>query len=61
MRKLTVHLDIRFEDMMAESTDDAMDAVRQVMCEMRTHCDEQLTEALVAVGARDVKIGMVVY
>ena len=61
MRKLTVSMHISFNDLDAENTDDARDAVKQAMVEMQADCHNQIAEALESVGARAVKIDMVVY
>jgi hypothetical protein len=61
VRKLTVSLNIRFDDMAAESTDDASDAVKAALVSMHDHCTSELTTALEAIGAKDVRLDMVVY
>ena len=61
MRKLTVHLSIWFDDMAAESTDDAVEAVKQSLASMHDHCRLELSDALEAIGAKDVKIQTVVF
>lgn len=61
MRKITVHLHIWFDDMMAESTDDARDAVKQALVTLHDHCRDEMTCALEAIGARDVRLETVVY
>ncbi len=61
MRKLTVHLNIWFDDMAAESTDDARDAVKQALAGMHEHCTGELTDALAAIGAKDVRLETVVF
>lgn len=61
MRKLSVHLRIHFDDMMAEDSDAAFDAVKQALMEMHDQCESKLADALEAIGARDVRIEMVVY
>lgn len=61
VRKLTVHLHLTFEDMAAESTADAADAVKQALHEMHEHCQSQLADALESIGARDVKLETIVY
>jgi hypothetical protein len=52
---------ISFNDLDAENTDDARDAVKLAMVEMQADCHNQIAEALESVGARAVKIDMVVY
>ena len=61
MRKLTVALHIHFNDLHAENTDDAAAAVKSALCEMEAECHGKLGDALESIGARDVKIDMVVY
>jgi len=61
MRKLTVHLSIWFDDMAAESTDDASEAVKQALVSMDSHCHGELEAALESIGAKDVKIQTVVF
>lgn len=61
MRKLTVHLHLWFEDIAAESTDDARDAVKQALHEMHDHCQAQLADALAAIGAKDARLETVVF
>lgn len=61
MRKLTVHLSIWFDDMAAESTDDARDAVNLALAEMHDACAGELTDALEAIGAKDVRVSTVVF
>ena len=61
MRKITVHLNVWFNDMAAESTDDAMDAIRQALVAMQDKYQAELADALQAVGASDVKVSMVAW
>jgi hypothetical protein len=61
MRKLTVHLHIWFNDLAAESTDAASEAVKQALVEMHGHCKDELTLALESVGAKDVRLETVVF
>lgn len=61
MRKLTVHLNVWFDDMAAESTDDARDAVKQALVGMHEHCRSELADALEAVGAKDVRLETLVF
>lgn len=61
MRKLTVHLSIWFDDMMAESTDDAADAVKESLSRMHDHCQSELSDALELIGAKDVRLETVVF
>jgi hypothetical protein len=61
MRKLTVHLSIWFDDIAAESTDDAADAVKQALIGMHDHCTSEFTDALVSIGAKDVRLETVVF
>ncbi|OZB37539.1 MAG: hypothetical protein B7X50_12395 [Alishewanella sp. 34-51-39] len=61
MRKLTVHLNIWFDDVAAESTDDARDAVRQALVQMHEHCTDEVTLALESIGAKDVRLDTVVF
>ena len=61
MRKLTVHLNIWFDDMAAETTDDARDAVKQALVAMHAECQSQIAEALHEIGAKDVHMSTVVF
>lgn len=61
MRKLSVHLRIHFDDIIAEDSDAASDAVKQALMEMHDQCESKLSDALESIGARDVRIEMVVY
>ena len=61
MRKLTVHLNIWFDDLAAESTDDARDAVKQALVGMQDHCQSELSIALEAIGAKEVRLQTVVF
>lgn len=61
MRKLTVHLHIWFDDMAAESTEAAGEAIEQALFEMRAHCTEEITLALESIGAKDVRLETVVF
>lgn len=61
MRRVTVHLHLWFEDIAVESGDDARDAVKQELHKMHDHCQEQLADALAAIGATDVKLETVVF
>ena len=61
MRKLTVHLNIWFDDLAAESTDDARDAVKQALVSMHDHCNAELAAALNDIGAQDVRLETVVF
>lgn len=61
MRKLTVHLHIWFDDMDAESTEAASEAVKQALFDLRGHCNEELTLALESIGAKDVWMETVVF
>jgi len=61
VRKLTVAMHIHFNDLEAENTTDAAEAVKSAVCEMQAECHSQIADALESVGARDVKIDMVVY
>ena len=61
MRKLTVHLNIWFDDMAAESADDARDAVKQALVAMHDECENEVAEALREIGAKDVRMETVVF
>jgi hypothetical protein len=61
MRKLTVHLNIWFDDLAAESTDDARDAVKLALVSMHDHCKSELATALHDIGAKDVRLETVVF
>jgi hypothetical protein len=61
MRKLTVHLNVWFDDLAAESTDDARDAVKLALVGMHDHCHSELTTALHDIGAKDVRMETVVF
>lgn len=61
MRKLTVHLNIWFDDLAAESTDDARDAVKAALIGMHDHCNTELTTALESIGAKDIRMDTVVF
>ena len=61
MRKVTVHLNVWFDDLHAESTDDAADAIKQALCQMHDHCTGELADALATIGARDVRLETVVF
>jgi hypothetical protein len=61
VRKLTVHLNIWFDDIAAESTDDARDAVKQALVSMHDHCRGELATALNDIGAKDVRLETVVF
>lgn len=61
MRKLTVHVNVWFDDMAAESSDDARDAVKQALVGMHDHCRGELAEALEAIGAKDVRVETLVF
>lgn len=61
MRTLTVHLNIWFDDIAAESTDAANDAVKQALAQMYDHCRGELEAALESIGAKDVRIAPVVF
>jgi len=61
MRKLTVHVNLWFDDLAAESTDDARDAVKQAIFAMHDHCRGEFVDALEAIGAKDVRMETVVF
>lgn len=61
MRKITVHINVLFDDMAAESTDDALDAVKAALASMEDHCHYELIDALELIGANNVKISTVVF
>ena len=61
MRKLTVHLNIWFDDIGAENTDDARDAVKLALVSMHDHCRGELATALHDIGAKDVRLETVVF
>ncbi len=61
MRKLTAHVIVWFDDMAAESSDDARDAVKQALVGMHPHCQAEITDALEAIGAKDVRLETVVF
>jgi hypothetical protein len=61
VRKLTVHLNIWFDDLAAESTDDARDAVKLALVSMHEHCQGELSTALESIGAKDVRLETVVF
>lgn len=61
MRKLTVHLHLWFDDMKAENTGDAREAVESAVVSMRDHCQAELANALESVGATDLKMETVVF
>lgn len=61
MRRVTVHLHLWFEDIAAESGDDAAACVKQALHEMHDHCQAHLAEALAEIGATDVKLETIVY
>ena len=61
MRKLTVHLNIWFDDLAAENTDDAREAVKLALVSMHDHCNSELTSALESIGAKDVRMDTVIF
>lgn len=61
MRKLTVHLHIWFQDVAAASTDDASDAIKQALFELRDRHQEEFEAALEAIGASSVSVETVVF
>ena len=61
MRKLTVHVNVWFDDLAAESTDDARDAVKLALVGMHDHCQNELTTALESIGAKDIRMQTVVF
>jgi hypothetical protein len=61
VRKLTVHLNIWFDDIAAESTDDARDAVKLALISMHDHCHGELSTALESIGAKEVRLQTVVF
>jgi len=61
VRKLTVHLNIWFDDLAAENTDDARDAVKLALVGMEDHCQNELAIALESIGAKEVRLQTVVF
>jgi hypothetical protein len=61
MRKCTVHVNVWFDDMMAENTEDAHEAIKQALVSMHEHCVGELSAALESIGARDVHLETVVF
>lgn len=61
LRQLTVHLHLRFNDLRAESADDARDAVKQALVAMEQDCHREMEAALEAIGATDVTLETVVF
>lgn len=61
MRHITVRLVIRFDDMLAEGTDDALDAIRQTIVQMHDHCEGEFQQALEQIGARDIHLESAAY
>jgi len=61
VRKCTVHVNVWFDDMMAENIDDARDAIKQVVFDMHEHCVSELSAALESIGAKDVRVQTVVF
>lgn len=61
MRQLTVHVHLRFNDLRAESTDDARDAVKQALVSMEAECHREMEAALEAICATDVTLETVVF
>lgn len=60
-RKVTVQVSVWFEDMMMESTDEAIDLVKSVLSTHGDHCKAEIEQALKDAGARDVAINMLAY
>lgn len=61
MRKCTVHVSVWFDDLKAENTDDAREAIKQALVGMHDHCTTELSAALEAIGASDVHMTTVVF
>lgn len=61
MRQVTVRLVIRFDDLLAESGDDALEAIKQAIVQMHDHCQAEFEQALAQIGARDVKLEATAY
>lgn len=61
MRSLTARLQLQFEDLGAEDHDAAREAVQQVVVAMQEHCRAELAAALETVGARMVKMDILVF
>lgn len=61
MRKLTVHLHLWFDDMRAENTDAAREAVESAVVSLKDTCQDELTSALESIGADKVKMEVIVY
>lgn len=57
-RNLTACVRVCFNDMAAESHQDVVDALNQILTEMHDHCSAQIKDALEAVGAKDVTVDL---
>lgn len=60
-RAVTVNTSIRFNGMLMDSTDAALDIIKGVMAELGEHCHAEIKQALEDAGAKDVTIGMTAY
>jgi hypothetical protein len=49
------------DDLAAENTDDARDAVKLALVSMHDHCRDELSIALNDIGAKDVRLETVVF
>jgi len=56
-----VHVNVWFDDMMAENIDDARDVIKQAVFDMHEYCFSELSAALESIGAKDVRVQMVVF
>lgn len=61
MRKLTVHVHLTFNDMAAEDTDAAAEAVKSALVTMHQSCQSEFAAALESIGATDVEMKTVVF
>ena len=59
--KRTAHLSIHFQDMEVVDTDEAIDAIKSVLVEFESKMHDEVTRALEGIGAREVKLSIVVY
>lgn len=60
-RKVTVQVSIVFEEMMMESTDDAIAIIKGVMVTHGRVCEAEIKQALDDAGARDVTVKMIAF
>ena len=59
--KRTAHLSIHFHDMDVVDTDEAIETIKSVLIELEGQMHEKVARALEDIGAREVKLSIVVY